>query len=171
MTRRDTFVSATTVLALGLFAALQAQQRAPVEPVAPRPASAPGAGPIGVDQSAAAGMTFRAKEILGAKVSIDANAEVGTVDDLVLDEHGNVDYMIVINPERQLVTIPWDATQFSAEQRLATVHITAEKYKQVPTYTVEQYPVFSAPSYRTQTYQFFGLTPGQERRAVRRITR
>ncbi len=35
-------------------------------------------------------------------------------------------------------------------------------------YTVEQYPVFSTPSYRSQVYKYYGLTPAEQRRVIRR---
>jgi hypothetical protein len=123
---------------------------------------------VGEDQSAPVGASFRAKELLGSRVMLDGGAEGGTIDDLVVDESGNVDYLIVLIDDRQLVTIPWDAVSFRAEERTAMISIAPERYRQVPTYTVEQYPVFTAPSYRTNVYEFFGLTPGQERRAIRR---
>lgn len=116
-------------------------------------------------------VTYRVREILGAEIQIDGGNSVGTVDDLVLDSHGNVDYLIVINEEEKYVTIPWDATEFNVEKKVARVHITQEKYQQVPVYTSEQYPVFSTPTYRTRTYQYFGLTPGQQRRMIRRALR
>src|SRR3569623_990025 len=47
---------------------------------------------------------FRAKQILGSKVSLQGDASVGTVDDIVLDESGNVDYLIDVNNEERLVT-------------------------------------------------------------------
>ena len=111
---------------------------------------------------------FRAKQILGSKVTIGSDMSIGTVDDIVLDDQGNVDYLIVANQDQQLVTVPWDAAAFNLEKRIATVHITPEKFKQVPTYTVEQYPVFSTPAYRQQVYTYYGLTPAQERRVIRR---
>ena len=116
----------------------------------------------------AAPQTFRAKQILGSKVAIQGNTSVGTVDDIVLDEHGNVDYLIVATSAGQLVTVPWDAAVYNSEKRLANVQITPEQFQQIPTYTVQQYPVYSAPTYRTQTYKYYGLTPGQSRRMIRR---
>jgi hypothetical protein len=116
------------------------------------------------------GQHFRAKQILGSKVSLEGNTQVGTVDDIVLDESGNVDYLIVVNSDDKLVTVPWDAAQFNVEKRTAMVHIAPEKFQQVPTYTVEKYPAFATPTYRTQIYRYYGLTPGQQRRAFRRGT-
>lgn len=112
--------------------------------------------------------TFRAKQVIGSKVALQGDVAGGVVDDIVLDEHGNVDYLIVANSAGQLVTVPWDAAVFNADKRIATIQITPEKYRQIPTYTTQQYPVYSTPAYRTQVYQYYGLTPGQARRAIRR---
>ena len=80
-------------------------------------------------QAAPMGQNYRAKEILGSKVTLGADASVGVVDDIVLDENGNVDYLIVKNEANKLVTVPWDATEFDAKKRMSVVHITPEKFK------------------------------------------
>ena len=113
---------------------------------------------------------FRAKQVIGSKVNIQGDMSVGTVDDIVLDEHGNVDYLIVANEDGQMVTVPWDAVRFNIDKRLAVVHIAHEQFQAVPTYGPNQYPTFAAPAYRTQIYRAYGLTPGQQRRALRRGT-
>jgi hypothetical protein len=117
--------------------------------------------------NAGANQTFRAKQVLGSKVTIQGNAAVGTVEDLVFDDAGNLEYAIV-DREGKLVTLPWAAVRFNVDQRLATVNITADKYNSIPTYTTTTYPEFYTPTYRTQVYGYFGLTPGQLRRAERR---
>lgn len=117
------------------------------------------------------GSAYRAKEILGAAVSLDGGASVGTIDDIVLDNGGNVDYLIVVNNDRKLVTAPWDAAAFDVRQRRAVIHIAPEQFRQIPTYTTAQYPVFTTPTYRTQVYKYYGLTPGQQRRINQRMDR
>ena len=92
------------------------------------------------------------------------------MDDIVFSEEGYVEYLIVSN-ENKLVTVPWDATKFNFEKRMATVNITQERFKAIPTYTVEQYPVFHAPKYRVDTYKHYGLTPGQRREIRRELNR
>jgi hypothetical protein len=113
------------------------------------------------------GQAYRAKSVLGSKVSIENNTSIGTVDDIVFTDDGYLEYLIVLN-ENKLVTVPWEAAKFNFEKRTAVVNITPERFKAIPTYTVDQYPVFSAPQYRVETYRFYGLTPGQQRRAIRR---
>jgi hypothetical protein len=112
---------------------------------------------------------FRAKLILGSKVSIEGNLAIGKVDDIVFGDDGYVEYLIVEN-EGKLVTVPWEAAKFNFQQRLATVSITEEQFRLVPTYTVDKYPAFTAPAYRTDVYRYYGLTP-RERRVERRIDR
>jgi hypothetical protein len=154
LTRRILFGAMLATLAgLNAVSAQQADQ--------PPPSGASGA-PEGQRE------TIRAKQILGSKVNIQGDMAVGTVDDIVLDDHGNVDYLVVANSDGRLVTVPWDAVRFNLDKRLAVVHIAPDRFQQVPTYTAEQYPTFAAPAYRTQVYQAYGLTPGQQRRAIRR---
>jgi hypothetical protein len=120
--------------------------------------------------AAAAPQAYRVKQVLGSKVSIEGGVSIGTVDDIVFADDGYVEYLVV-NNQNKLVTVPWEAAKFNFEKRSAMINITPEQFRQVPTYTVEQYPTFSAPAYRTETYKFYGLTPRQERRIERKLDR
>jgi hypothetical protein len=183
-------------IATGISAGQDAPAKAPPAPANPAvkvnpavPAQVNPAAPVQVNQAAPAQVNqvapagaqaaqnanpsapaqqYRAKQILGSQVTVQGDASVGTVDDMVLDDHGNVDYLIVARADGKLVTVPWDATIFNADKRMATVQITQEKFQQVPTYTTQQYPAYATPAYRSQVYQYYGLTPGQSRRLVRR---
>jgi hypothetical protein len=108
--------------------------------------------------------TFRVKEVLGTRILIQNDKEVGTVEDLVSDGAGSVDYLIVSTGDNKLVTVPWDAAKFDAAKKTATVNVTQEVWRTVPTYTVTTYPQFSTPTYRTDIYKVYGLTPREQRR-------
>ena len=110
--------------------------------------------------------TFRAKQVLGTKVMIAGDTNVGTVEDLVFDDAGNLEYMIVDNGGK-LTTVPWEAAKFNFEKKVATLGITAEQYKVIPTYTVTTYPSFYTPTYRSEVYKYYGLTPRDLRRLRR----
>jgi hypothetical protein len=114
---------------------------------------------------------YRAKQILGSRVSLDGDREAGTVDDIVFGENGGIDYLVVVNRDSKLVTVPWEAARFNAERRTAVVHIAPERFQEIPTYTADQYPSYWTPTYRTQIYKYYGLTPRQERRMIRREER
>src|SRR5947209_6660335 len=61
-------------------------------------------------------VTLRAKQILGAQVSLQGgNAGVGTVEDIVLNGDGVIDFLIVAEGGK-LVTVPWEAARFNQER-------------------------------------------------------
>jgi hypothetical protein len=116
----------------------------------------------------AAGTTIRAKQVLGTKIQI-GTAAVGTVDDLVFDDAGNLEYLIVADDTGKLLTVPFEAAKWDLEKKVGTLTITPEVYRTIPRYTVTTYPSFYTPTYRTETYKVYGLTPRELRRIERRI--
>ena len=136
---------------LAASALLAAQERPAVRPGDGRVARAP-------------------RSILGSRVMIQGGTSVGTVEDVVLSDEGVVDYLIVAR-DGKMVTVPWDAAKFDYEKRVVTVPVTQEVFRKVPTFTSERYPNFYTPTYRTQVYEAYGLTPGAARRLERRLER
>ena len=136
-------------------------------PAQPAPAARlPGDVPAG---HAHQGQTYKAKAVLGSKVSIQGGLAIGTVDDIVFTDDGYIEYVVVLN-EGKYVVVPWQAAKFDFRQRQATVNITQQQFQQVPTFTVQSWPTFDA-SYRTRVYDYYGLPAGQERRIERRTER
>ena len=113
--------------------------------------------------------TYKVKSVLGSRVSITGGVAIGTVDDIIFDDDGYIDYLVVLN-EGKYVVVPWQAAKFNFEQRSATVNITQQQFQQVPTFTTQTWPTFDA-NYRTRIYGYYGVTPGQDRRIERRIER
>lgn len=150
--------------ALGTLCAGSALAQAANPPAAPpRPADPPRASsraPEGGTQA------YRMKQVLGSKVHIQGDLSIGTVDDVVFNDAGQVEYLIVAN-EGKLVTVPWEAAKFNFEKQTATINITQEKFREIPTYTVREYPVYFEPAYRTRVYGWFGLRPRPFGPAVR----
>lgn len=122
------------------------------------------------DVKAAPAATYRAKQILGSKIMIQNNTAIGTVDDIVFDGAGNLEYLIVANTDGKMVTVPWEAARFDVKSQSGVVNVTPEVYKTLPTYTNTTYPDFFTPTYRTTTYKYYGLTP-RELRRINRIAR
>ena len=148
--------SAALLLAVGGLAYAEQPKPAPPAPADP-------AKPV------AATNTFRAKQVLGTKIMIQNNTAVGTVDDLVFDDAGNLEYLVVATGDNKFITVPWDAAKWDLEKKTGTLTITQEVYKTIPTYTATTYPQFYTPTYRTEVYKVYGLTPRELRRLERRI--
>ena len=110
---------------------------------------------------------YRAKQVLGTKIMLKGeSSHVGIVDDIVFDDAGNLEYLIVDNGGK-LVTVPFEAAAFNLEKKMATLTIAPEQYNLIPTYTATTYPSFYAPAYRTETYKYYGVTP-RELRVINR---
>ena len=121
----------------------------PAEPVRPGATRAPAEG---------SAQAYRVKDVLGTKVSLKGDVSIGTVDDIVFSDSGQVEYLIVAN-DGKLVTVPWEAAKFDFGKRTATLNISQEQYREIPTYTVREYPAYFEPEYRTRVYRYYGLTP------------
>src|ERR1700690_3863155 len=74
------------------------------------------------------------KSILGATVNLQSGTGIGTVHDIVLNDDGVVDYLVV-SDNGKLVTVPWEAAKFNIERRTAVINISSEQFRQIPTYT------------------------------------
>jgi PRC-barrel domain len=160
--RKAAFVAALPLIALSLYAA---------DPPRPGLPPAPGAAPPSANDAANLPRHLRAKQVLGAKISIQNNTAIGTIDDIVLSDAGEVEYLIVVTGENKLVSVPWSTAVWGTDYKSAVVNITAEQFKVVPVYTTTTYPDYFAPTYRTETYKYYGTTPGQLRRVEKRIIR
>ena len=156
---RSVVASALVLVGLSLYAA------DPPQPVPPVRGAAP-AAPI---DSPNLPRHLRAKQVIGAKISIQNNTAIGTVDDIVLSDAGEVEYLIVATSDSKLVSVPWTTAVWANDYKTAVVDVTPAQFKVVPTYTATTYPDYFAPTYRTEVYKYYGTTPGQLRRLDRRL--
>jgi hypothetical protein len=120
-------------------------------------------------QDARTAQSYKVKSVIGSKVSIQGGLSIGTVDDIIFDDEGYINYLVVLN-EGKYVVVPWQAAKFNFEQRTATVNITQTQFQQVPTFTTQTWPTFDA-TYNTRIYGYYGLTPRERRVIERRIER
>jgi hypothetical protein len=150
-------IGSAGVFLLAVGALSTAQQ--PVRPVQPEP-----------NQPTSTSATFRAKQVLGSKIMIQNNTAIGTVDDIVFDQAGNLEYLLVEN-QGKLISVPWDAPRFDLKSQTAVIDITPDVYKTIPTFTATTYPDFWAPTYRTTTYKYYNINPRELRRLQRIIKR
>ena len=157
------------ILLAALFAASAAVAQVPAPPAPAQPARPLPADRVDpakpVDKDAVP--TFRATQVLGSKVYLKGEVNAGKVEDIVFDDAGNLEYLIVDNGGK-LVTVPWEATTFNVEKKSAVINLTEEKFKVIPTYTTTSYPSFYTPTYRTEVYKYYDITPRDLRRLDRR---
>jgi hypothetical protein len=112
--------------------------------------------------------THKVKGVLGSRVTIQGGLAIGTVDDVIFDDDGYIDYLVIIN-DGKYVVVPWQAAKFNFGERAATVNVTQQQFQQVPTFSVQTWPTFDA-AYQQRIYGYYGL-PWHERRVERRVDR
>jgi PRC-barrel domain len=151
-------IAALLALSVGTVLA----QTAPPPPTPPRPtnpATRPAVGTApAVPASEGSTQAYRVKQVLGTKVSIKGDLGIGTVDDVVFNDAGQIEYLIVAN-DGKMVTVPWEAAKFNFEKQTAVLNISQDQYQGIPTYSAREYPVFFEPGYRTRAYGWYGLRP------------
>jgi len=146
-------LAAVAVTAIAVVPSMVTAQAPPVpKPVPAPPAQAP--------------KEYRVKQVLGTKVHIQGNIAIGTVDDIVFGDDGRIEYLLVLN-DGKYVSVPWKAATFNFDQQMAVVNITQEQYRVIPNFGLGLFPRFLAPTYRVETYRYYGLTPEQQRQAER----
>jgi hypothetical protein len=116
------------------------------------------------------GHALRAKNILGSKVNIEGGTDVGTVVDIIFDNDGALDYLVV-DHDGKYVTVPWEAAKWDLGKRTAVINITPQRWQEIPTYTSEAYPNYYEPAYREKIYSYYGVKPRREIRNERREER
>lgn len=154
MTTRNAFALSAILLTAAVGQAqVPAAQQQPVTPLQNDP------------NGQAAVTPFRAKQVIGTAVSLNGGERAGVIDDIVFGQDGQIEYLIVAD-NSQLVTVPFQAARFDLTTRTALLAIPTEKYRAVPRYTVTTYPSFYTPTYRTQVYGYYGLTPVELRQPL-----
>jgi hypothetical protein len=112
----------------------------------------------------------RMSEIMGARVTIQNNVAIGKVEDLVINDNGCIDYMVVLN-EDKYVLVPWASADVNFERRMVAVEIAREKFREVPTFTRDRWPDLSDRTYVEKLNTYYGVRPGRERRIEKREDR
>lgn len=100
----------------------------------------------------------RARELLGAKVTLKDDESVGTIEDMIVNEDGRVDYLVVRDEGRYFL-VPWEAARINFERRVVSVPITRERFREVPTFTRERFPDLSDRRYVERVRTFYDLRP------------
>ncbi|MFL5242147.1 MAG: PRC-barrel domain-containing protein [Gemmataceae bacterium] len=109
----------------------------------------------------------RVSSVIGTTVSLRENASLGKVEDLVLNESGCVDYLVV-DFEQKFILVPWSSARVDFSKRTVTVDIERDRFKDVPTFTREKWPDFSDTQYIERINKFYGVRPGPRGRAEER---
>ncbi|QKT02534.1 PRC-barrel domain-containing protein [Ectothiorhodospiraceae bacterium 2226] len=94
--------------------------------------------------------TQRASEIIGQNVVNEQGENLGTIDELVLDEDGQVTHAVIasgglLGMGEKLVAVPWEDVQAARDEDEVLVNLTEQQIEQAPGIDRDDWPAdFSA---------------------------
>jgi hypothetical protein len=109
----------------------------------------------------------KATILIGAPVSIRDHHSIGKVEDLVLNDNGCVEYLVVWN-DAKYVLVPWSAARIDFGQRTVAIEIEREKFREVPTFTRDRWPDLSDAGYVERIHTHYGVKPPARERKIER---
>jgi sporulation protein YlmC with PRC-barrel domain len=109
-----------------------------------QPAPAPGGPPSEIR---------RVSQILGANVRLQGEDTYGKVEDIVLDENGTVQYLVVSKGDRY-VMMPYNAANVDYGQRVVMYDVTPQAIQPL-FFERNAWPTLSDPQYTTRIRQIF----------------
>jgi hypothetical protein len=93
--------------------------------------------------------------VIGGGVRIANGVAVGKIEDVVLNERGCIEYVVVVYQDKY-VAIPWTVATVDYGQRIVSVDITEQRFAQVPTFARTEFSVLSTTEFTQKVQSAFG---------------
>lgn len=122
------------------------------------------------------GRPVRASKVIGAKVMNEDKTNLGTVDDIVMDEHGKARFIVVAHGGTLGVGTKYTAVPFRAvdvhakadsDERWVQLNVSPQVLEKAPNFTSDKWPDFSDAEWGKRTETFFLDAPGVKIRTER----
>jgi hypothetical protein len=112
----------------------------------------------------------RARDLLGVQIRLRDGYSVGTVSDIVFNDDGYLEYLVVETEGRDAL-VPWSAARLNFESRAATLDVPRARWRDVPAFPRDRWPDLGDPGYRARISGYFGVpaAPGQATRDPRTL--
>jgi len=122
------------------------------------------------------GRPVRISKVIGAKVVNADKTNLGTVDDIVLDESGVARYVVIghggtLGVGTKYVAVPLKAvdihTKADSDERWVELNVSPQVLEKAPNFTSDKWPDFSDAEWHKRTETFFLDAPGVKVRTER----
>jgi hypothetical protein len=97
----------------------------------------------------------RVSVVVGANVTLERGGDVGKVVDVILNDNGCAEY-VVIRYEDDYIAVPWDVVTVNFDERVVRLDITRERLRDIPTFSRDRWPDFARGEYREKLRKVFG---------------
>jgi hypothetical protein len=96
----------------------------------------------------------RLSVVIGGSVQIADGVSVGKIEDVVLNDRGCIDYVVVVYHDKY-VAIPWSMATVDYGERIVTVDITERRFAEVPTFTRTEFSVLAKSDFTQKVRSAF----------------
>ncbi|MDI6854652.1 MAG: PRC-barrel domain-containing protein [Deltaproteobacteria bacterium] len=107
----------------------------------------------------------RAGKMIGLTVKDDKGEELGTVKDFLIDNRGEVQYLIlsrggILGIGDKLTPIPFRAAEADIrEESVVLQNVDKQKLEQAPTFSEREWVVLADPEFEREVYSYYGQEP------------
>jgi len=125
------------------------------------------AGALGQDQDEIAGM-HKADDLMGKDIVAQDGEKLGSIDNLVISENGQVEYIIlsrggVLGVGGDLVPVPWNAANLKKDQDdNFRADITQQQLEGAPKFDGDNWAQIASPEYEQQVHSYYGTEPRKD---------
>jgi hypothetical protein len=109
----------------------------------------------------------RMSQIIGSNVRLQGNNNFGKVDDVVLDQNGQIAYLVVANGGRYAM-MPWNPADFNWGQRSVTYNVSPQAVQPL-FFAQNQWPNITDQQFTARMRQVFPNTGPVRREALRPV--
>jgi PRC-barrel domain len=96
----------------------------------------------------------RLSVVIGGSVQIADGVSVGKIEEVVLNDRGCIDYVVVVYHDKY-VAIPWSMATVDYGERIVTVDITERRFAEVPTFTRTEFSVLAKSDFTQKVRSAF----------------
>jgi hypothetical protein len=97
----------------------------------------------------------RVSVVVGASVTLERGGSIGKVEDIVLNDNGCAEY-VVISYEDSYIAVPWTVATVDFDERVVRLDISRDRLRDIPTFSRDQWPDFARGEYRDKLRKAFG---------------
>jgi sporulation protein YlmC with PRC-barrel domain len=114
----------------------------------------------------AAGM-HKASDLMGKTITSQQGEELGNINDLLVSEQGEVQYIILSRGEvlgmgGELVPVPWQAANLQMQQDKLVSSLDKQKIENAPSFKSDQWAQFTEPGYEQEVHSYYGTQQQQQ---------
>jgi sporulation protein YlmC with PRC-barrel domain len=108
-----------------------------------------------------------ASELINKKVKGIQNEQLGTVENLVVDPFGNINYILLdpargIKEQGQLIAIPWAAARPNIQDNEVAIFLSKNQLENAPSLSKNNLSQIQNPQWQQQNFSYFGAGMGMQ---------